>query len=117
MGYFAGMPHPEHVMAEAFGMKLGEYPKIPASWNKDHASSRSEDVLNSMLRDGLKGQQAQNENNQAQESDTTGKTEAELKCEEAIKRFESSPVNESGLKLQEQFDISKTVDTILEDLK
>lgn len=38
-------------------------------------------------------------------------------CEEAIKRFKSSPVNESGLKLQEQFDVSKTVDIILEDLK
>jgi hypothetical protein len=35
-------------------------------------------------------------------------------CEEAIKRFHSSPKNEAGLKLQEEFPLSKTVDTLLE---
>jgi hypothetical protein len=35
-------------------------------------------------------------------------------CEEAIKRVESSRVNEEGLKLQEKFTYSKTVDRIVE---
>jgi hypothetical protein len=37
-------------------------------------------------------------------------------CEEAIKRHQNNPVNEEGLKLQEEFPVSKTVDLILEDL-
>ena len=37
-------------------------------------------------------------------------------CEEAIKRYQNNPVNEEGLKLQEEFPVSKTVDLILEDL-
>lgn len=37
-------------------------------------------------------------------------------CEEAIKRVESNPVNESGLKLQSEFTVEKTVDYILSKL-
>ena len=33
-------------------------------------------------------------------------------CEKAIKRYEESPVNEEGLKLQDEFTYSKTVDSI-----
>jgi len=35
-------------------------------------------------------------------------------CEEAIKRVESNPLNENGLKLQEDFTYSNTLDKILE---
>ena len=35
-------------------------------------------------------------------------------CEKAVERYKSSPVNESGLKLQEKFTYKKTVDKILE---
>lgn len=35
-------------------------------------------------------------------------------CEEAIKRYKENPVNENGLKLQEEFSTSKTLDRILE---
>tara|TARA_B100000676_G_scaffold284088_1_gene311427 strand:+ start:1926 stop:2999 length:1074 start_codon:yes stop_codon:yes gene_type:complete len=35
-------------------------------------------------------------------------------CEEAIKRVESNPTNEEGLKLQEEFTYSKTLDKLLE---
>jgi hypothetical protein len=34
-------------------------------------------------------------------------------CDQAIKRFESSRVNEKGLELQDEFSLSKTVDTLL----
>jgi glycosyltransferase involved in cell wall biosynthesis len=34
-------------------------------------------------------------------------------CEEAIKKVESSKINEAGLKIQEDFKINKTVDTLL----
>ena len=34
-------------------------------------------------------------------------------CEEAIKRVESSPLNTSGLKIQENFTSSKTLDHLL----
>jgi glycosyltransferase involved in cell wall biosynthesis len=34
-------------------------------------------------------------------------------CEEAIKRYESSQVNENGLKLQENFSLDKTLDKLL----
>ena len=37
-------------------------------------------------------------------------------CEEAIKRFESNPINESGLKLQEDFSLSKTADILLQKI-
>ena len=37
-------------------------------------------------------------------------------CEEAIKRYESSPLNEEGLKLQEKFTYSRTTDKILQAL-
>ena len=33
-------------------------------------------------------------------------------CEEAIKRYESSQVNENGLKLQEDFSLDKTLDKL-----
>ena len=35
-------------------------------------------------------------------------------CEKAIERYKSSPVNTEGLKLQEEFTYSKTVDAITE---
>ena len=35
-------------------------------------------------------------------------------CDEAIKRVEKNPVNEEGLKLQEEFTYAKTLDGILE---
>lgn len=38
-------------------------------------------------------------------------------CEEAIARHTANPVNEAGLKIQQDFTWSKTVDTILETLK
>ena len=34
-------------------------------------------------------------------------------CEEALKRVEKSPVNENGLKLQEQFSVEKFVDNLI----
>lgn len=37
-------------------------------------------------------------------------------CEKAIKRFEANPVNEAGLKLQEQFSKEKFVKTVLENV-
>lgn len=37
-------------------------------------------------------------------------------CEEAIKRHKNNPTNEEGLKLQDEFSASKTVDLIMEDL-
>ena len=38
-------------------------------------------------------------------------------CEEAIKRFQSSPKNEAGVKLQEAFSLSKTVDALLDHIE
>ena len=38
-------------------------------------------------------------------------------CELAIKRVESSKINEKGLELQDQFPLSKTVDALLDHLK
>jgi hypothetical protein len=38
-------------------------------------------------------------------------------CEEAIKRVESNVVNEAGLKLQDDFPLSQTVDTILKKIE
>jgi hypothetical protein len=35
-------------------------------------------------------------------------------CEEAIKKTKSNPINEEGLKLQEEFTYSKTLDKLLE---
>ena len=35
-------------------------------------------------------------------------------CEKAIERYKSKPINEEGLKLQEEFSYSKTVDKITE---
>ena len=34
-------------------------------------------------------------------------------CEKAVQRYEESPVNEEGLKLQEEFTYSNTVDSII----
>lgn len=38
-------------------------------------------------------------------------------CEKAIKRVESNPINEAGRKLQEDFPLSQTVDTILKKIE
>ena len=38
-------------------------------------------------------------------------------CEEAIKRVESNPINESGMKLQQEFTVEKTFNKIQEYLK
>jgi glycosyltransferase involved in cell wall biosynthesis len=38
-------------------------------------------------------------------------------CEESIERYKKNPINEEGLKLQEQFTYSKTVDKIIEELE
>ena len=35
-------------------------------------------------------------------------------CDEAIKRAESNPINESGLKIQEEYNYSKTFDSLLD---
>ena len=33
-------------------------------------------------------------------------------CEEAVKRYEANPVNQAGLKLQDEFTVEKTFDQI-----
>ena len=38
-------------------------------------------------------------------------------CEEAVKRFEASPVNEAGLKVREKFTLSRTVDSLINHLE
>lgn len=38
-------------------------------------------------------------------------------CDEAIKRYKKNNINEEGLKLQEQFTYSKTLDKIIEELE
>ena len=38
-------------------------------------------------------------------------------CEEAIERYKSNPINEKGVKLQEEFHVSKTVDVLLEKIE
>ena len=38
-------------------------------------------------------------------------------CEEAVSRYKQNPVNEAGLKLQEDFTYSKTLDKIIEQLE
>ena len=74
-----GIPQPHEVMAEAFGIRDGKFPQIPATWNKDQSSMRVEATLNSMFADNVKRDKARRESSEEQQTGNDGKSRNELK--------------------------------------